>query len=207
MDGYLWMTAILLAFWGDVFTAQSQAPNCQARTKYIQHVVPHSQVSIACPNLTGDDLRFHLLGSVHENSIKIHTTVLKKTKEQNRNHTGTNRQESFVQFGQVEPALNQNLSNSYVFTVNGTGLYSCKAERMWPPPYKEDTVETMLIEGECQNHQVPQENPICPEDLKPLLLWLLLVGCGVLFFYSVIITIITIFVTVSTLAPSSSQGN
>ncbi|XP_010898664.1 uncharacterized protein LOC105027959 isoform X2 [Esox lucius] len=171
----------------DVFTEHL---DCKARAMYIQHVVPHSQVSIACPNLTGYDLRFHLLGSVHENSVTIHTTELNETKEQNRNHTGTNRQETFVQFGQVEPALNQNLSNRYVFTVNGTGLYSCKAEKLWPPPYKEDSVETLLIEDEqCSGHQDPLAKQNCADDPRRLLLWLL-VACGLLTVYSIIATTI-----------------
>ncbi|CAB1346852.1 unnamed protein product, partial [Coregonus sp. 'balchen'] len=90
-----------------------------------------SRVSISCPNMSGEDLRFHL--SV--NQCLVHTTLLQR----NQSHTRTNQPDTWAQFFLVDQNLNQNLTNRYVFTVNSTGVYTCRAERMWSPPYQEDS--------------------------------------------------------------------
>ncbi|KAJ8004426.1 hypothetical protein DPEC_G00135590 [Dallia pectoralis] len=198
MKSNLWKTAILLVFCLLVVLCEhSNAPNFQEKVLSIQRVAPHSQVSITCPNITGDQLRFHLMGSASwvmpagyrllgstcNSAFKIHTT--EGTKQLNQNHNGTRLRETFVQFFPAEP--NQNLSNRFVFTVNRTGLYCCEVERLWPPPYKQDNISTLLIEEEeCQ--RVPDDPPGCP-DPGALFLWLSLVGCGVLLFYSFGVTI------------------
>ncbi|XP_031657632.1 uncharacterized protein LOC116356339 isoform X2 [Oncorhynchus kisutch] len=186
MEGNLWMTTILLSFSlsDNLFT---QRPNCKDRPLSIQSVSLHSRVSISCPNMTGDDLRFHL----SLNQSPVHTTVLKR----NQNHTINNQSDTWVQFYLAEQNLNHNQTNRYVFTVNGTGLYICRAERLWSPPYKVDSVHTLLItEKQCLKPHDPLAKQSCVED--PLLLCLLLVGCGVLLLYSTILTIIVILIWV-----------
>ncbi|XP_052348653.1 T-cell-specific surface glycoprotein CD28-like [Oncorhynchus keta] len=189
MEGNLWMTTILLSFSlsDNLFTELSQRPDCNDRPLSIQSVSLHSRVSISCPNMTGDDLRFHL----SLNRSLVHTTVLKR----NQNHTRNNQSDTWVQFYPAEQNLNHNLTNRYVFTVNGTGLYICRAERLWSPPYKVDSVHTLLItKKQCLKPHDPLAKQSCVEDPNPLLLCLLLVGCGVLLLYSTILTVIVVLI-------------
>ncbi|XP_045067939.1 T-cell-specific surface glycoprotein CD28-like [Coregonus clupeaformis] len=195
MERNFWITAILLSLClsDRVLSEHSQLPNCKDRPLSIQRVSLQSRVSISCPNMSGEELRFHL--SV--NQCLVHTTLLQK----NQSHTRTNQPDTWAQFFLVDQNLNQNLTNRYVFTVNSTGVYTCRAERMWSPPYQEDSVHTLLIEEkQCLTHRDPLANQDqdllanqnCTEVPKHLPLCPLLVGCGAL--YSIIITIITIVI-------------
>ncbi|XP_023998144.2 uncharacterized protein [Salvelinus sp. IW2-2015] len=139
MECNVWMTAVLLLLYLSDHVLTEQLPSCEDRPLYIQRVSLHSRVSISCPNMTGEDLSFHL----SLNQSLVHTTVLKR----NQIHTRTNQPDTWAQFYLVYQNLNQNLTNRYVFTVNSTGLYTCIAERRRsPPPYQEDSVQTLLIE-------------------------------------------------------------
>ncbi|XP_045563660.1 uncharacterized protein [Salmo salar] len=187
MEGNFWMTTILLSFClsGHMFTELSQRPNCKDRPLSVQRESFHSRVSISCPDKTGEDMRFHLSW----NETLVHTTVLKI----NQIHTRNNQSDTWIQFYLAEQNQNHNLPNRYVFTVNGSGMYTCRADKLWPPPYEEDYVHTLLIaEKQCLKPHYPLANQSCVEDPKPLLLCVLLVGCGALLFYSTIITFVVV---------------
>ncbi|KAL0985659.1 hypothetical protein UPYG_G00160100 [Umbra pygmaea] len=191
MEDHLWMTLMVFTFClpVQIFTQQLHTTNCIGIPLSIQLETLHSQVFIACPNMTGAQVRFHLLGSVSQSIRTIHTTMLQN---QNPNQTRKYQLESRTHFHPSERSHNQSLPNRYELMFNGTGSYACKAQRLWPPPYEEDIIHTLLIEEkQCLNHQVITDRGEVPEGL---FLWLTLCGCSVLFLYSTIITIITIVI-------------
>ncbi|XP_042282709.1 T-cell-specific surface glycoprotein CD28-like [Thunnus thynnus] len=84
-------------------------------------------------------------------------------------------------------------SSQYEITANNSGVYICKKEVIYPPPYKEECHSTKVIVAEKQktnetaleaNQSCQVKSPLIPE----VVLW---AGCGVLLVYSLSITCIT----------------
>ncbi|XP_023250960.1 T-cell-specific surface glycoprotein CD28-like [Seriola lalandi dorsalis] len=91
------------------------------------------------------------------------------------------------------------LSGQFEVTATKSGVYICKREVIYPPPFIEDchTTEVKVDEkqsmpainatGPATNQSCSERSPLIPE----LAMW---VGCGVLLVYSLSITCITIVI-------------
>ncbi|KAM7380178.1 hypothetical protein PAMP_003491 [Pampus punctatissimus] len=86
------------------------------------------------------------------------------------------------------------LSSQYEVTANNSGVYTCKREMVYPPPYKEDchSTEVVLAEMQNTNKTSPLASQSCPEKLPLIPEMVLWVGCGTLLVYSLSITCISV---------------
>ncbi|XP_062287756.1 T-cell-specific surface glycoprotein CD28-like [Scomber scombrus] len=85
-------------------------------------------------------------------------------------------------------------SGQYEVIANISGVYICKMEVLYPPPYKESCHSTEVVVAEKQktnetSTEVNQNCQVKSSLIPEVVLW---AGCGALLFYSLTITCISI---------------
>lgn len=147
----------------------------------LQHAAVNSRMSIPCPTMDGDELLYQLyLGKSCLHSIKLKRNGSRKILKDSK---------GWVQFNDAKP---NNIH--YLVTVNRTVWYICKGEVHKPPPYKESFLETVLLVEDADDSHDPQlinqnllANQTHPDVSWPVL-WSLMVGCGMLFLYGLVVS-------------------
>lgn len=96
----------------------------------VQHVALNSNVTVPCPALSAPEMAFKLYkgSEVISSYISINNTFFSKNNDSPRR--------SFPAIFQVN---NLNNSTSFILnsvTMNTTALYTCEAERIFPPPFQ-----------------------------------------------------------------------
>ncbi|XP_048053047.1 uncharacterized protein si:dkey-1h24.6 isoform X1 [Megalobrama amblycephala] len=151
---------------------------CKGNLPPVKHVAVDSNVTVPCPVLSATEMDFKLFkGSDQVTSIyiKINDTSINKNNNSpnfpadlNVNHLDNS--SSFILFG---------------VTTNFTGLYTCEAEIIYPPPFKKvsHTPQTIVF--------VEAEKPVKISDLcqhgSQLVLWIVF---GAIVIYGVVMTCI-----------------
>lgn len=90
-------------------------------------------------------------------------------------------------------------SSQFEVTANNSGMYICQRKKIYPPPYNEDCHATEVIVTEkpftpAINDTVPEARQSCPASSSPIPQIIMWSVCGVLLFYSLSVTYISIFV-------------
>ena len=96
-----------------------------------QNANVNSRMSIPCPTMTGVEQLYQL----YLDQRRLHSIQLRK----NGSWKIWQESEGWVQL----IGANQN-NTHYLVTVNQTGLYTCKVEVHNPPPYREQSLRTVL---------------------------------------------------------------
>ncbi len=123
----------------------------------VQHVALNSNVSIPCPALSAPEMAFRLYkGSESISYISINNTFFSKY--------NNSPMRPFLAIFQVNATNN---STSFILnnvTMNTTALYTCEAEKLFPPPFQKvehkpqtivfvEGMFTMVVEHcHCQQH-------------------------------------------------------
>ncbi|KAM7406965.1 hypothetical protein PAMA_002934 [Pampus argenteus] len=174
----LWMVMVCLS--------DGKITKCSVET--IISVSKPSKVFISCPANMADSSEWHYLLYFNDSCI----SSISLTKVVDRACSGppldgnTNKPGS----GSADGLL----SSHYEVTASNSGVYTCKREMVYPPPYKEDchSTEVVLAETQNTNETSPLASWSCPEKfpfIPEMVLW---VGCGALLVYSLSITCISV---------------
>ncbi|XP_076839368.1 T-cell-specific surface glycoprotein CD28 [Brachyhypopomus gauderio] len=163
-------TTLLLLMLGR--TLSEHHCHCKDSVQNIKRVSLHGNVTVPCPNFTAPEMKFKLF----KGSSEIATNVANKSAANDLNESG----------GQIALSVNM-VNNRTNFVLNGvtmdyTGLYTCEAEILYPPPFGIvlEKPRALVIVDEPQSHVVRRSE---------VPLW---VALGVLTAYSVIITYIAL---------------
>ncbi|KAF4118708.1 uncharacterized protein si:dkey-1h24.6 [Onychostoma macrolepis] len=150
---------------------------CKGNLPPIQHVALNSNVTIPCPVLSAPEMVFKLYkGSVEIDYISSNNNnnSLRRASPAIFNVNYTNNSTSFI--------LNR-------VTMNTTALYTCEAERIFPPPFQkvEHKPQTIVfVEGRPVKPRV-----VCQHVYQPAF-WVL----GVLTIYGLVMTCIVFFLRI-----------
>ncbi|XP_043099555.1 uncharacterized protein LOC122348303 [Puntigrus tetrazona] len=153
---------------------------CRGNLPPVQHVALNSSVTIPCPVLTAPEMVFKLYKGPEEISyVRINNThIIKHNNGPRKDFSGsfkvndTNNSTSFI--------LNS-------VTVNTTALYTCEAERFFPPPFQkvEHKPQTIVF---VEGRPVRKRNGC--QQVNHLAFWVVL---GVMSVYGVVMTC-TVFI-------------
>ncbi|KAG7467356.1 hypothetical protein MATL_G00152510 [Megalops atlanticus] len=176
-----WIAVTHLLHLGLLTAHAGYSPCPKERPPRVQVVTVNDSATVRCPNVTGDELTFTLCCGQE----KVSFSRLKKDK--GLEYTG----EGSVEF-QVS---GQNHTGHFVLSqlvVNSTGLYTCKVEVMYPPPYvkHEESTFVLVKEPPCQ----PEKRTGCPPVGNVVAMWEWVLACGVLTLYSAVITGIAVVI-------------
>uniref|UniRef100_A0A671KG18 Uncharacterized LOC107654253 n=1 Tax=Sinocyclocheilus anshuiensis TaxID=1608454 RepID=A0A671KG18_9TELE len=154
----------------------------------VQHVALNSSVTIPCPVLSAPEMVFKLYkGSEEIFYITINNASISK----NNNSPRRDFPASFK-------VNNTNNSTSFILnsvTMNTTALYTCEAERIFPPPFQkvEHKPQTIVFVEEIQHLCVSTGRPVKPsavcQHADHLAFWVVL---GVMTIYGLVMTYINI---------------
>ncbi|XP_048883580.1 T-cell-specific surface glycoprotein CD28 isoform X3 [Brienomyrus brachyistius] len=123
-------------------------------------------------------------------TLKLH---LSSTQIGNRTFNGSQTKNENVTGMGIDLRVNQQNRGAHfeISSVqpNSTGIYSCEAEVLFPPPYQKLTARLIAVfveEERCQPQGIKQ----CPSESSPTFLWWP-IGYGILGFYCLAMTCIT----------------
>uniref|UniRef100_A0A672SAT0 Immunoglobulin domain-containing protein n=1 Tax=Sinocyclocheilus grahami TaxID=75366 RepID=A0A672SAT0_SINGR len=180
-----WVTMMLLMFCL-LYTAGNLPP--------VQHVALNSSVTIPCPVLSAPEMVFQLYkGSEEIFYITINNASISK----NNNSPRRDFPASFK-------VNHTNNSTSFILnsvTMNTTALYTCEAERIFPPPFQkvEHKPQTIVFVEEIQHLCVSTERPVKPsavcQHADHLAFWVVL---GVMAIYGLVMTCTVLILLVNT---------
>ncbi|KAF4075113.1 hypothetical protein AMELA_G00230910 [Ameiurus melas] len=173
-----WLLATLLPLF--LFSCALPEKQCHWKDNVpkIQRVNVHSNVSVPCPMFTAVEMIFKL----HKGQNNIATvTYANDSQKSSPNPLGSTMYHS-VQNDNTTHFLLYNL------TMDATALYTCTAERYFPPPYFliQEEPQTIVI---VENHECVQSSQRMILSDNHLPLW---VGFGILSVYCLIITCIAL---------------
>ncbi|XP_008299938.1 T-cell-specific surface glycoprotein CD28 homolog [Stegastes partitus] len=186
--GLCWILIILLGC--GLSRATESTCNCEDEPE-IHYVSANGSISftVPCPNVTGEDLTF----------------VLRKGKEVIYNHTFTGEEKSQNHkplHGRLDVKPYRDKENKFVAfnvteaTAASHGIYSCRAIKVFPPPYITEIAQRILIVDEeihCPRSEKNNSQITTPEqqDLRetPSYPWIWILVVAVLGTYSLAVTI------------------
>ncbi|XP_022530521.2 uncharacterized protein si:dkey-1h24.6 [Astyanax mexicanus] len=149
---------------------------CKDNSPIIQQAVVKGNVSVLCPIFTTEEMTF-ILHSSAENCAVTRNFSIARHKHQ---VCGTS---ALHITHQLNPEDNSTKFVLYNVTTNQTGLYTCTAKKIFPPPllHVKEEPQTIVIVQETHHQNSHQ----CEPHVSHLSLW---VGLGVLTIYGLIIT-------------------
>ncbi|XP_050978218.1 uncharacterized protein si:dkey-1h24.6 [Labeo rohita] len=143
----------------------------------VQHVEPNSSVTVPCPVFSASEMVFKLYKGLEAIfSISINQTF--------RSQINKNPKIDFSANFKFNDTDNSTSFILEAVTMNTTGLYTCEAEKIFPPPFqivvhKPQTI--VLVEG----RQV-KPHPVC-QDVDHLVFWVMF---GIMTIYGVVMSLI-----------------
>ncbi|XP_048883571.1 T-cell-specific surface glycoprotein CD28 isoform X2 [Brienomyrus brachyistius] len=172
--GQLRAAHLILFLW----TLKNLSFGCNDIYPLTVHVKAHESLTVLCPNATKDEMTFKL----YFNKQQIGNRTFNGSQTKNENVTGMG----------IDLRVNQQNRGAHfeISSVqpNSTGIYSCEAEVLFPPPYQKLTARliAVFVEERCQPQGIKQ----CPSESSPTFLWWP-IGYGILGFYCLAMTCIT----------------
>ncbi|KAJ8255185.1 hypothetical protein GJAV_G00201990 [Gymnothorax javanicus] len=165
----IWMTVTLMSL--ILLAAANSGTHLKCLDMPFHRITTRGSVSVSCPNVTGIEVKFQLWGS-NESKIGSATRKLNVTET-----------EGPVEFREQDP----NRTAYFVLSqlnVSSTGIYTCVAERLYPPPYSPaSTCNIVSVEEQ-------QTITVCPAGESPKLwIWAALATMAL---YSITITSIAV---------------
>uniref|UniRef100_A0A8C2AM43 Immunoglobulin domain-containing protein n=1 Tax=Cyprinus carpio TaxID=7962 RepID=A0A8C2AM43_CYPCA len=158
----------------------------------VQHVALNSSVTIPCPELSAPEMVFKLYkGSEEICYFSINNTFISKN----------NNRRDFPASFKVNDTNNSTSVILNNVTVNTTALYTCEAERIFPPPFQkvEHKPQTIVFVEEIQHVCVSTGRPVksCAvcQHADHLTFWVVL---GIMTTYGVIMTCTVLILRVNT---------
>ncbi|XP_062866904.1 T-cell-specific surface glycoprotein CD28 [Trichomycterus rosablanca] len=144
----------------------------------VQRVAVHSHFFVPCPSVTAPEMEFKLQGP------KMSVTFVHR----NITHPGASSGPQINASHCVN--MGDRASCFIIYDVNEdkTGLYTCKAKKMYPPPMeniKEEPSTIVIVEDQQCTPNIPTQSPLSSHLLLSL-------GLGVLTIYTLIITYIAL---------------
>ncbi|XP_059407552.1 T-cell-specific surface glycoprotein CD28 homolog [Carassius carassius] len=146
---------------------------CKGNLPSFQHVALNSSVTVACPVLTAPEMVYRLYkGSEEIFFISVNNTSISKSNNIPRMDFTVNVADNSTSF--ILDAV----------TKNTTALYTCKAQRIFPPPFQE-------VENKPQTIVFVEERPVKQQavcqNVSYLFYWVLL---GAMVIYGLVMTCI-----------------
>ncbi|XP_017313746.1 T-cell-specific surface glycoprotein CD28 isoform X1 [Ictalurus punctatus] len=173
-----WLLATLLPLF--LFSCALPEKQCQCKDNVlkIQRVTVHGNVSVPCPMFTAVEMTFKL----HKGqNITATVTYVNASHKSSPEPLGSKMYHSVKDDNTTHFLL-------YNVTMDATGLYTCTAEKSYPPPMVtiQEEPQTIVI---VENHGCVQNSQRMDPSASHLPLW---VGFGILSVYCLIITCIAL---------------
>ncbi|KAK2908904.1 hypothetical protein Q8A67_004741 [Cirrhinus molitorella] len=157
---------------------------CKGNLPPVQHVALNSRVTVPCPVLSAKEMVFKLYKGLD---------VISSTSIPNNTHSNEkNNSQGIDLLPRFEVNITDN-STSFILdsvTLNTTALYTCEAEKIFPPPYhvvdhKPQTI--VFVEGR------PDKQHVVCQHYDHLVFWLVLGGFVI---YGLVMTCIVFYLRI-----------